>query len=538
MDKRVAIAATIITILLLGFIGLAWRLAVTSQRMILPGVTVMGVDVSRMSAEEAADKLRSELPSPEAIQAPLQADTQTWHLKWSEVGQRYRIDEMVEAALEFSRRTPWQQRVLLTLGFRDAARPQQRDIPPDVTPADPTQIAARLEEIAAQVDTPPVDARLQIDPDGQLHARDGQVGQRLDLAVSVEQVQKALRESVAFAHLRELAPIPLSIASIPPMRAAPEPAYSEARILLAKPFTLIVNDPLTGEPPVGYQAVFTAPVETLAGWLALYPTPTHIELTIDRAAVSAWLEHVAPQVGEARILDQPATLDEMLIALETPVHQARAHIHHPTQVYTVQPGDTLFDIAYQFGFPQWHLEQANPEVEPGLLNVGQQLTIPSIDVLFPHPIPPDKRIEIDLPTQRMHVFEQGQQVLTLTVSSGISSTPTIAGQFQILFKEAEAVAQRWNLEMPYFMGIYEEAEGFYNGIHELPITAWGTRLSSGVLGWPASFGCIIVDEDEAQALFEWAEVGTLVRIHGVAPGTPMWLQTLGDLTPLTPAEGE
>lgn len=541
MGKRVAIVATIAALLSLGFVGLAWRFAATSQRVILPGVTVMGVDVSGMSTTEAKTQLRSELPAPETIQAPLHADTQTWRLRWSEVGQRYRIDEMVDAALEISRNTPWHRRALLALGFRDAARTQERDIPPDVRPADPAQIAARLEEIAAQVDAPPVDAELQIGPDGQLHARDGQAGQRLDLAVSAERVQAALRESVAFAHLRELAPIPLSIDSIPPARPTSEPAYSEARALLAQPFTLVVDDPLTGEASVGYRAVFTAPAETLASWLTLHPASTHIDLAIDRAAVSAWLEHVAPQVGEARILDQPATLEEMLTTLETPAHQARArwaraHIRHPTQVYTVQPGDNLFDIAYHFGFPQWRLEQANPEVEPGILYVGQQLTIPSIDVLFPHPIPPDKRIEIDLPTQRMHVFDQGRQIFTLTVSSGISSTPTIAGQFQILFKEEEAFAQRWNLEMPYFMGVYEEAEGFYNGIHELPITAWGTRLSSGVLGWPASFGCIIVDEGEAQALFEWAEVGTLVRVHGVAPGTPTWLQTLGDLTPLTPGE--
>jgi len=117
------------------------------------------------------------------------------------------------------------------------------------------------------------------------------------------------------------------------------------------------------------------------------------------------------------------------------------------------------------------------------------------------------------------------------ISSGMSKTPTIAGQFQVLFKEPDAFARRWNLDMPYFMGIYEEGEGFHNGIHELPITAWDRRLSAGVLGWPASYGCIILDVGDAEALYNWAPVGTLVRIEGVAPGTPTWQETLEDIAP-------
>ncbi len=138
--------------------------------------------------------------------------------------------------------------------------------------------------------------------------------------------------------------------------------------------------------------------------------------------------------------------------------------------------------------PQWRLQQANPDVDPGLIDVGQVLTIPSIDVLFPHPPVRGKRIEIDLPTQTLRAYEGDAQRFEFKVSSGISTTPTLAGQFQILFKEEMAFAQRWHLDMPYFMGFYAEGEDFYNGIHELPITSYGTRLSPYVLGWPASYG--------------------------------------------------
>jgi LysM repeat protein len=266
------------------------------------------------------------------------------------------------------------------------------------------------------------------------------------------------------------------------------------------------------------------------------PTDAGFALQRRPEIIRAWVEEIAPQVGQARRLDVEATYQRLLASLDAGEGQTAAEIYHPPLTYTVDFGDTFYDIAYGFGFPQWHLEQANPDVEPGQIDVGQVLTIPSLDVLFPHPLVDHKRIEIDLPTQTLYAFEDNTQIFEFKVSSGISSTPTIAGQFQVLFKEEAAFAQRWSLDMPYFMGFYEEGEGFYNGIHELPITSRGVRLPSGVLGWPASYGCIILDEGDAESLYRWADVGTLVRVKGVAPGTPYGQQTLSDIAPPTPQE--
>ncbi|MGD2147024.1 MAG: L,D-transpeptidase family protein, partial [Anaerolineae bacterium] len=218
-----------------------------------------------------------------------------------------------------------------------------------------------------------------------------------------------------------------------------------------------------------------------------------------------------------------------LAALDASEHQVPSLVRHPEATYVVQPGDVLFDIAYRHGFPQWRLEEANPDLEPDQLAVGMELTIPSIDVLFPEPLAPAKRIEIDLPEQRLRAYEDDELVYDFICSSGISTTPTIAGSFQVLFKEPEAYAQRWDLEMPYFIAIYQEGPEFANGIHELPITAGGHRLWSGYLGWPASYGCIILDIGDAEKLYDWAPVGTLVRIEGVAPGTPTYEERMAEL---------
>ena len=310
-----------------------------------------------------------------------------------------------------------------------------------------------------------------------------------------------------------------------------EPAFSQAQALLSQPFVVTVSDPLTGDPDLGgFRAEFAASPQQVGSSLSPLRHRGRITLNFDTRAVRGWVQDIAPQVGEQRELSVDLTTVRILEALRAGgTNRADAVVTHQTFTYTVQSGDTFFDIAYNHGYPQWRLEQANPEVDPGLIDVGQELTVPSIDVLFPHPLVSTKRIEIDLPTQTLRAFEGDGQRFEFKVSSGISTTPTLAGQFQVLFKEEMAFAQRWHLDMPFFMAFYAEREDFYNGIHELPITSYGTRLSPHVLGWPASYGCIILNVEDAEALDHWTDIGTLVRVHGVAPGTPFGQQTLLDI---------
>jgi hypothetical protein len=382
---------------------------------------------------------------------------------------------------------------------------------PIVVPPEPSHVTAVLERAAALITVPPAEAQLTLAP-GAVSAQPGRPGTTLDVEASRDAVLEALAE--------EATQVELVMEELPPQVLSPEPAHALAQELLAQPFTLTVDDVLTD-----YQNQFAVPQDRLATWLN--PAPEHtgegrLTLNIDEAAVRAWVQELEPELGSERIFDVEGTVASTLDALAAGEHQARAEIRHPERTYVVQPGDNMFDIAYSHGFPHWWVEEANPDVEPGSLAIGMELTIPSIDVLFPEPLVPNKRVEISLPEQRLRAYEDDQLLYDFTCSSGMSSTPTMAGQFQVLFKEEEAYAPRWELEMPYFMAIYQEGPEFYNGIHELPINAAGNRLWSSVLGWPASYGCIILDIEDAERLYEWAPVGTLVRILGVAPGTPTY----------------
>ncbi len=537
----ITIAVLAISVLLLVATALLYHRSV--KDCIYPGVVIAGqdipnpIDVGGLTVDEAAQHLKEMLPSPETQTITLNAPNHTWQITWAELGQRYDSVGIAEAAYQVGREGKNSAPRAIWNGLR--LRSQGYTVTTRVTLAEPAMITDALQPIAEALYRPPLDAQLLLNPNGVV-AIPGQDGQILDLTASATALENTLAQGADS--------VDLVVVPIPPQLAKSEPAASEARAILAAPFILVGDDPLTY-----YYAEFPADPAQVAQWLQAVRTETpqpRLELEVQANAVQAWLTDIALQMSTTRTLNVAETLTRTLSALEAGEHQAWASFSHPAYTYTVQPGDAFFDIAYSHGFPQWQLERVNPTVDPGVIDVGMVLTIPSIDVLFPHPLVRGKRIEIDLPTQQLYGYEWDYEIVgnetttkvvttntvttpvfTLAVSSGMSSTPTLAGQFQVLFKEPDAYAQRWALDMPYFMGIYEEREGFHNGIHELPITSSGYQLSPLVLGWPASYGCIIVDVGDAEMLYNWAPVGTLVRIYGVAPGTPVWQETLGDIAP-------
>ncbi|MBN1875151.1 MAG: L,D-transpeptidase family protein [Anaerolineae bacterium] len=538
--KLFALAIALLIVAVAVFAGALWVSHRQPADTIFPGVVVhdrislIHVDLEGLTQAQAEKDLVQAFPAPETLAITLKAAGQQWILTWAEAGQSYDFAATAATAYRVGRETPrpeWGKTV---------------QVDPVLIPADPARVTAYLEQLAPALSASPIDAQLQI-AGANVVMVPAQPGQDLDIPASTEAIVAALAQGTDT--------VSLVLSTTLPQRTEVEPAYSHAQALLSQSFVLVAEDPLftaadgitldeilvadeSPLPALAYHATFTATPAQVAGWLAPLPRSQDIQLNFKTAAIYAWLMEIASQVNGRRELNVDTTLVQVMSALRVQQHRAKASITHPATTYVVQPGDTLSLIAYNHQLPMWQLVKANSDVDPGAIDIGQELVIPSLDVLFPQPIIPDKRIEISLGEQKMRVYVQDQQAFTFTISSGISRTPTIAGQYQVLFKEENAFARRWNLDMPYFMGIYEEGDGFYNGIHELPITASGWRLSPGVLGWPASFGCIILDEGDAETLFRWAEVGTLVRVMGYAPGTPTWQQTLADLAPLETEEDE
>jgi len=180
--------------------------------------------------------------------------------------------------------------------------------------------------------------------------------------------------------------------------------------------------------------------------------------------------------------------------------------------YVVQSGDTLLKISMRFEMPYWYILQANPGLDQNRLSAGQEITIPSRNELLPLPYIRSKRIVISIQEQRMRVYENGQQIQEYVVSTGIATSPTLPGIYQVRTHELSAYASNWDLTMPHFLGIYEAWPGFMNGIHGLPTLSNGRILWGNVLGGPASYGCIILSLENGEALYNWAENGVVVEI--------------------------
>jgi len=181
------------------------------------------------------------------------------------------------------------------------------------------------------------------------------------------------------------------------------------------------------------------------------------------------------------------------------------------QNYTVRRGDTLFGIATRYGTTVAAIMQVN-NLGSTVIYSGQRLVIPRASSSNSGTASSGaKRIVIDLSAQRMYVYQNGQLLWNWVVSTGRPGQETAVGHYRVLNKIPNAYAYTWSLQMPYWLGIYW-AGSLQNGIHALPIQANGQRLWAGYLGQRVSFGCIILDTQNAKTLYNWAAVGTPVDI--------------------------
>lgn len=498
--------ATVLVVvgLCVGVGGLTLLARAYSQRYagrVYPGASVYGVDLGGLTVDEAAATLQSALPDPAALPLTLRNGERTWRRSWADLG--LRLDPVATARLAYQvgREGAPGEQVAAQLWALLAGSP----LSPVVVLPDPVQATAALEALAPEVAVPPVNATLVIRPDG-VTPVPAEPGQEVDVEATVAVLQHAIGVG------DEGLVMELLTRPVEPAITDPGPAQAQAEAFLARPFVLVADDPLTD-----FRATWTVEPAVVVEWLVAQPVEdengARLGLTVHEEAVRAYLDGLGSQLTDEVALDAGRTVPAVRAAVEVGEGQAAVALSHPPHIYTVQPGDTLVSVAHAHGFPVWQLSEANPGVAPESLRPGQEIVIPSVDVLLPLPLITDRRIVVDLSDQRLYAYEGEALVFNFICSTGIASSPTIAGTFQVLSKQEEAYASSWDLWMPHFMGIYRAGPDFTNGIHALPTLSNGARLWEGYLGRPVSYGCIVLGLDEAAALYDWAELGTLMVIQ-------------------------
>ncbi|MEI7452406.1 MAG: L,D-transpeptidase [Candidatus Falkowbacteria bacterium] len=121
-----------------------------------------------------------------------------------------------------------------------------------------------------------------------------------------------------------------------------------------------------------------------------------------------------------------------------------------------------------------------------------------------------KRIEVELKTQKLRYYLGDIKLGEFKISSGKASTPTPKGDFTVQNKKVRPKSSLYkNLWMPYWVGL--NISGY--GIHELP--EWGKNIKEGAahLGTPVSHGCVRLGVGPAKQIYDFASVGTKVKIY-------------------------
>ncbi len=364
---------------------------------------------------------------------------------------------------------------------------------------DAEQAKNTLNSIAADLTVPPVNATIAYQ-DSSWVAVPGIDGQTVDVDATLgelfENAFPILLSGTTNFYMKSVAP-EISDASF---------VLDEINNVISADLRMEAYDPLTDE-----TLTWSVPDEVKRSWVSVDPKTFDVSMQYDEEKIASFLSTWQQDLGTERYLEVPPKLDEIINAWQNGRTIETFILHNPT-TYTVRAGDSLWSISLDLEMPMWYIMDANDGLTTNTLESGMVLTIPSKNVLLPLPVVRDKRIVVDISEQRMYVVENGDLKDTHIISTGVADSPTMTGIFQVQTHEINAYASNWDLYMPHFMGIYEAWPDFMNGIHGLPLLSSGQRLWAGSLGAPISYGCIILDLDAAENLYEWAENGVVVEI--------------------------
>ncbi len=487
----VALGALVI-ILPLAVVGLTIA-AFQSFQWILPGVQVFDKDVGMMSYEETVEWTDSYWNHSRLITLTHPHDPNyAYIVSPQDLG--YWVDPVAtaDAAYAIGRdSTPMEELSAAVFGE------PQRVLP--VMYFDENIARQTLTALADDLAVPAVEASVAYQS-GAWAAIPGIPGQAVDIDATLASLyQDAFNIYLAQA-------VTLQMTAQAPAIKDLTPVLDEIEAVVSQDLTLTAHDPVTGD-----NTHWSVPADVKRGWVTVEPDTYTVGLVPDpddvASLVAGWQRDL-DESGARQIQVDPNEIIDDWQAGRTPV----AIVHHAPTTYYVNAGESLWSISLKLGMPMWSIMDANDGLTVDNLEAGMTLTIPSKNDLLPLPVVPNKRIVIDISSQRMTVYENGAVRNTYVVSTGVADSPTMAGVFQVQTHELNAYASNWDLYMPHFMGIYEAWPGFMNGIHGLPLLSSGVRLWASTLGSPASYGCIILDLAAAEDLYNWAEDGVVVEI--------------------------
>lgn len=123
----------------------------------------------------------------------------------------------------------------------------------------------------------------------------------------------------------------------------------------------------------------------------------------------------------------------------------------------------------------------------------------------------DKRIVVDRSEQMLYAYDGEKLFMKQPTSTGVELTPTPHGEFKVYKK----------MPTRYMQGPIPEVTDEYYDLPGVPWNLYFTKLGGAIhgaywhdeFGQPRSHGCVNLPPEEAQKLYEWADLGTPVIVQ-------------------------
>jgi hypothetical protein len=119
----------------------------------------------------------------------------------------------------------------------------------------------------------------------------------------------------------------------------------------------------------------------------------------------------------------------------------------------------------------------------------------------------ERWINVNLSSQTLVAYEGDTPVFETLVSSGTWQYPTVTGQFRTYIKYESQTMNGYLLGYDYYLPDVPYVMYFYRD-YAIHGTYWHNNF-----GTPMSHGCVNVYTPDAEWLFNWAPIGTLVNVH-------------------------
>jgi len=252
--------------------------------------------------------------------------------------------------------------------------------------------------------------------------------------------------------------------------AVTSPALASILSLASAPAQPVERQPFAqvdiAKPSVANTPVALQPVEQ-----AVIPTAT--ALPTATATTKAEVVIVPPT-------DVP-TLEASAIPTNTSVVEAATSTPEATSV----PGVLVAEIVADTPTPEFAATAVVADIPLGVGNGGEHW------------------IDVDLSQQRVYAYEGDVVVNSFVVSTGTWQTPTVTGSYKIWIKLRSTTMSGpgyYLTDVPYTMYFYK---GY--GLHG---TYWHNNF-----GTPMSHGCVNLATPDAEWLYNFSSVGTVVNVH-------------------------